>query len=106
MMMNLLIKSIERYAPRTTSASWLVRPAMLRARKAATAPSQPTENATCAVMVNLRTVGVMVVFSFPVFLSMVGAHQQSVGRTSCEREAVLRDGRLSRCSESGTRQWQ
>src|SRR5258708_31652734 len=64
MMMNLLMSSIERYAPFTTSASWVVRPAMLRTRKAATAPSQPTEKVTCAVMVNLRRAGVIALLSF------------------------------------------
>src|SRR5260370_32316942 len=64
MMTNLLIRFIEREAPRTTSASWVVRPAMLRTRKAATAPSQPTEKVTCAVMVNLRRAGVIALLSF------------------------------------------
>src|ERR1700730_19118775 len=32
---------------------------MLRTRNAATAPSQPSEKVTCAVMVNLRTEGVI-----------------------------------------------
>ncbi len=36
---------------------------MLRTRKAATAPSQPTEKATCAVMVNLRRAGVIAALS-------------------------------------------
>src|SRR5260370_39653871 len=99
MMMNLLIKSIERYAPRTTSASWLVRPAMLRTRKAATAPSQPTEKVTCAVMVNLRRAGVIAGPSFLVsYLPLLGrvfvqSRESDSSWKSFQRGAGPHDGR-------------
>ena len=53
------ITFIARYAPRTTSASRLVKPATLRIKKLATAPSQPTEQVTCAVSAILRNPGVI-----------------------------------------------
>jgi hypothetical protein len=48
------VSSITRIAPRTVCGSWLVRPVMLRTRKASTAPSHPTEAVTWAVRVSLR----------------------------------------------------
>src|SRR5437879_4165862 len=79
-MTNLLIKSIERYAPRTTSASWLVSPAMLRTRKAAVAPSQPTEKLTWAVIVNLRRTGVIARPSFLILCLVLGEGVRRVTR--------------------------
>src|SRR5688500_17744319 len=59
------IRSIARYAPRTKAACWLPRPAIARARNVATAPSNPTENVTCAVSATLRTRGDMIMIGHP-----------------------------------------
>src|ERR1700687_1363300 len=97
MMTNLLIKSIDRYAPRTTSASWLVSPAMLRTRKAAVAPSQPTEKLTCAVIVNLRKAGVIAGLSFLIPWhcwreSLCGSPESGPRRKLFQLGAKLHDG--------------
>ena len=59
-MTNRAIKSIARQAARTICASWPVRPATARARKAAIEPSKPTEEVMCAVSANFRRLGVMI----------------------------------------------
>jgi hypothetical protein len=48
------------YTRGAISASRLVNPTMARARKAATAPNQPTARVICAVKSNLRILGVMI----------------------------------------------
>ncbi len=96
-------------APRTTSASWLVRPAMLRTRKAATAPSQPTEKVTCAVMVNLRSGGVIAGFSFLTShlallgRSLVQFRERGPKRKLFQRVAGPHDGRQGLWCQLGTR---
>jgi hypothetical protein len=60
---------VRRWSPRATNSIFapLVsshKHAALRTRNAATAPSQPTEKVTCAVIVNLRREGVIAGLSF------------------------------------------
>ncbi|MEV6157932.1 hypothetical protein AB0L53_47095 [Nonomuraea sp. NPDC052129] len=54
------ITSSVRYAARTIVMSWLLMAAMDRAREAATAPIQPTEQVMCAVRASLRSLGFMI----------------------------------------------
>ena len=70
MIANLLIRSIDRYVARTTAGWWLFKPAILRTKKAAVAPSQPTEQLTCAVIVALRNAGVIVGLSLLIWPSV------------------------------------
>jgi len=51
---NHAVTLIARYAPRTSRSSRLTSPAIARARKPQTAPSQPTEKVMCAVRANRR----------------------------------------------------
>src|SRR5918992_1154603 len=49
--------AMTRYTPRTVASSSLVKPMTANATKTITAPTQPTDDVTCTVNVNLRRLG-------------------------------------------------
>lgn len=57
--------AMTRYAPLTVVSSWLVKPIAASARNTSTAPTQPTEDVTCIVKVNLRRAGAHAIANAP-----------------------------------------